>query len=139
MNITPTEITWGTFKFCRAKVEGFFHEDKKFYIFIEPGLKIELGSELSPWPFFSSSQNNQPKLPCLIYEHYRFLPEHVLGYYDDKNQDSIRVWTRFGELTILRKLPENLAQMKIPAGFENSTANEWIEAYKRHKSDPFSI
>lgn len=139
MNITSQEITWSAFKFSRPEVEGFTRENDIFYIHLSGNQKIELGYDQHSWPFTFGAPINPPPLPHLIFDTYRFLPEHVLGYYDDPAKLTIRVWTALGEFTIFRSLPQTFSVMQIHQGFRNSIASEWMAAYNLHRTNPFSV
>lgn len=139
MSITKHEISWAGFKFSRSEVKGFSREDGIFYLYFSENKKIKLGSEEKSWPFDYNSPNDPPALPHLICGNYRFLPEHVLGYYSENpDAPTIQVWTPLGEFTILRSLPQTQSVMAIKSAFRDSVAGDWIAAYTLHQTDPFS-
>jgi hypothetical protein len=139
MNITSQEITWTAFKFSRREVKGFSYEKEIFHIHLSGNQKITLGHNKNSWPFTLGAQVNSRPLPHLIYDEYRFLPEHVLAYYDDPAEDAIRVFTALGEFTVPRSLAQTFAVMQVRPEYQNSVASDWIAAYNRHRTDPFGI
>ncbi len=131
MLISANEITWGPFNFNRADVKGFKHEKNEFYIYLGNTLNlIHLGFDQKPWPFGYSTANGWPHL---VYNEFRFLPEHVQGYSEEHlASPTINVWTELGQFTINRVAPIPGPGINSAKGFQNSLADEWKAAYDLH-------
>jgi hypothetical protein len=122
MNISELEVIYGVYKFKRSEVKGFRRDGERLIFIIGSAkLEVDVGVQTEEWPF---------DIGPLVFDGYYFLPEHVLGFYDSKdNVECIDVWTEVGKFSPKRNHSESYSTV-AKKNMANSLAQDWIDAYK---------